>query len=162
MTVRIVVLADTHMPRRGRQLPREVFSALERADMIVHLGDFTGLSVVEMLENYGALYAVHGNNDDEDVQALFPPARLLAVEGHSLILLHGDIGGRTALTVARSVTDAEIVLFGHSHQPYCKRENGRLLFNPGSPTERRWSPHRSFGVLEVGETVHASIIRLPG
>jgi putative phosphoesterase len=162
MTARIVVLADTHMPRRGRQLPEEVFSALETADMIIHLGDFTGMSVVETLEAYAPLYAVHGNNDDEDLQALFPPARLLTVEGHSMILLHGDIGGRTALTVARSVKDAGIVLFGHSHQPYCKWENGRLLFNPGSPTERRWSPHRSFGVLEVGETVRPSLIRLPG
>jgi predicted phosphodiesterase len=41
---------------------------------------------------------------------------------------------------------------------------GQRLFNPGSPTERRSSPHRTFGVLElgVGELVGHRIVVVEG
>ncbi len=41
------------------------------------------------------------------------------------------------------------VVFGHSHEPYNQVENGVLLFNPGSPTERRRQPRPSYGLLTI-------------
>ena len=46
--------------------------------------------------------------------------------------------------------DAHVVVFGHSHMPCNEWHDGRLLFNPGSPTERRREPLHSYGVLELG------------
>jgi putative phosphoesterase len=161
MTTRIVVLADTHMPRRAKELPTEVLSALQRADMVIHLGDFTETALLEVLQTFAPVFGVHGNNDSEEIRTLFPATRRLDIEGHTLALIHGDLGGRTALAAARAVTGADVVLFGHSHHPWCSREDGRLLFNPGSPTDRRWSPHRSFGLLVFAEEIEPLLVPLP-
>lgn len=160
MSTRLVVLSDTHMPARGRFLPPDLIEELKRADAIIHLGDFVHESVADDLAGLGELYAVHGNNDPPSLQERFPPLEFLSIEGRRFALLHGDIGGRTALDAARQVTGVDVVLFGHSHQPRLMRENGRLLFNPGSPTDKRWSRHRAYGIIDVGETVDARIVTL--
>lgn len=154
-------MADTHMPHRGSVLPRVLLTALDTADLVIHLGDFTHHSLVEKLESRGAFRAVHGNNDDLDLRHRFPLTDRFVLHGHRFVLLHGHVGGRTALQVARKVEDADVVLFGHSHLPYSEEENGTLLFNPGSPTDRRWGPHRAFGVIDVGDTVEPHIEILP-
>lgn len=158
--MKIVVLADTHMPRKGRQLPEAVTDALQEADLIVHLGDFTHQTVVDMLTAFAPLCGVHGNNDSDEIRARFPARQEITLNGHRLTLIHGDQGGRTALAAARAETAENVVLFGHSHQSFCAVEDGRLLFNPGSPTDRRWGPHRSFGILEIASTVTPSIVLL--
>ena len=47
---------------------------------------------------------------------------------------------------------ADVVVFGHSHEP-CSVEgvDGQLLFNPGSAVQRRRQPSRTMGVLELGD-----------
>ena len=46
---------------------------------------------------------------------------------------------------------ADVVVFGHSHEPVdTVSEDGQLLFNPGSAVQRRRQPHRTMGVLELG------------
>jgi putative phosphoesterase len=161
VSTRVVVLADTHLPRRGRQLPVEVVDALGTADLIIHLGDFTELEVATSLEGYAPLVAVHGNNDSREVRARFPDHTTITLEGHTIRLIHGHLGGRTALEAARGERGAEVVLFGHSHQPVMLTERGVLLFNPGSPVDRRWSQFKAFGILEIDENIQATIVRLP-
>ena len=156
-----MVLADTHLPRKGRTLPQRVLSELERADIIIHLGDFTEISVARMLQSHARLAGVHGNNDCPEICAQFPATRQLTLGGQTLALLHGHLGGGTALQAARKVTGSTAVLFGHSHRPYCSWVDGILFFNPGSPTDRRWSPSRSFGLMEIGEVIEARIVHLP-
>ena len=159
-STRIAVLADTHIPRRAKQLPLPVLRAASAVDMVVHLGDFNTMEVAEQLGALAPLHAVRGNNDSEEVRDAFPERQSLTVHGHRLVLVHGDVGGRTALAAARSITAADVVLFGHSHRAWSSVENDRLLFNPGSPTDRRWSPYRSFGLLDIEESVTASIVPL--
>ena len=160
MSVRVVVVADTHMPRRAKELPKQLLHALDRADLIVHLGDFTGMSAVTLFQSFGPLQAVHGNNDSEAVRALFPARQRLRIGDHTIVLIHGDAGGRTAVAAARAVSEGDVILFGHSHEPFCAREGERLLFNPGSPTDKRWSKYRAFGILDVDEHIEASIVRV--
>jgi putative phosphoesterase len=149
------------MPRRAKELPPEVLAALAGADLVIHLGDFTELSLVHVLESFAPLAAVHGNNDSEEIRARFPATLRLRVEGHVLVLVHGDRGARSALLAARAVEGGDAVLFGHSHRPWCTREDGRLLFNPGSPTDRRWFPHRCFGTLDIGAEILPRLVHLP-
>jgi predicted phosphodiesterase len=50
----------------------------------------------------------------------------------------------------RRFPNANVVVYGHSHLPDDSlTDDGLRLFNPGSPTERRNAPARSFGVLDL-------------
>lgn len=149
------------MPRRSRELPRSLFDALDRADVIFHLGDFTAAEVLESLRQYAPVYAVHGNNDDPDLVSALPELNRVVVNGKEFVLLHGHLGGPTALRAARAVVGGDAVMFGHSHDSHCEVEEGRLLFNPGSPTDRRWARYRSFGVIEVDQFLRSSIEVVP-
>ena len=61
---------------------------------------------------------------------------------------------------------AHCVVFGHTHSPYCRYHQGILLFNPGSPTDRRWSPYCTYGILHISDNesndrrVEGEIIRV--
>jgi predicted phosphodiesterase len=75
----------------------------------------------------------------------------MVVDGVRIAMIHdsGARAGRPA-RLRKRFPDAAVVVFGHSHQPVCEAgADGQLLFNPGSPTERRREPHRTFGILEV-------------
>jgi putative phosphoesterase len=157
---RVLVISDTHMPRPRRELARSVLRELSRADIILHLGDYTRLSVAEELERYGPLIGIHGNNDDEDVRQNYPARRELEIDGKLVVMIHGDVGGRTAIQAARAQSRGDVVLFGHSHQAHIEWLDGRLLLNPGSPTDKRWSPFRSIALLEMGETIEAKLLPL--
>ena len=156
--MRLIVVADTHLPRKNRDLPREILEAVERADRIAHLGDFTAGSVLTRLQQFAPVHAVHGNNDDPDVVALLPAQSCIELCGRAIVLLHGHVGGATALQAARRVRGADIVLFGHSHRVYNQFEGGRLLFNPGSATASRWSSSRSFGIIDIDDQLRASVV----
>jgi predicted phosphodiesterase len=64
--------------------------------------------------------------------------------------------------LARRFPDAAIVVFGHSHDPLDTLGiGGQHLFNPGSPTQRRRQPHRSYGELELRDgaiTAHRVVL----
>ncbi len=160
MTSHVVVISDTHMPRPGRELARAVLEELNRADLVLHLGDFTRLEVAERLERYAPLVGIHGNNDDPDVRRKYPARQQLELEGRLIVMIHGDVGARTATQAARAQTSGDVVLFGHSHQAHLEWQEDRLFLNPGSPTDKRWSPHRSFALLDVGETIDATLVPL--
>jgi putative phosphoesterase len=160
VTARIVVVADTHMPRRARELPRPLLEAMAGADAIIHLGDVTSSSVLHALHALAPVYAVHGNNDEPEVVASLPSTCRVEIGGKTLVLLHGHLGGATAMQAAKKVTGGDAVLFGHSHRAYCQFEEGRLMFNPGSPTDRRWAEHRSFGIIDVADELRGTIVNL--
>ena len=158
---RWIVVSDTHLPRKGRELPRELLEALECTDAIVHLGDFTAVEVAAQLEGFGPMHAVHGNNDAVEIFARFPAELRMTVHGHRVAMIHGHRGGRTAEVAAASIRDADVVLFGHSHKPNIVMRDSTLFFNPGSPIDRRWYPHRAFGIIDFTDNVVARHVFLP-
>lgn len=155
--MRVVVLADTHM-RTGssRRLPERARVALTRADVILHAGDLVDPGVLEELASYAPVHAVLGNNDRALV-GILPQTLEVALAGVRIAMIHdsGPRRGRGA-RLHRLFPDADIVVFGHSHVPVNEPGvAGQLLFNPGSPTERRRQPHHTIGILELedGELV---------
>lgn len=151
---RILVLSDTHVPGRARDLPRAVWEAAERAVLVLHAGDFVVPRVLEDLEQVAPVVAVHGNSDDPDLQARLPAARVVEHAGLRIGLVHGHEGpGRS--TPERALRTfagqgVDVVVFGHSHWPLLERaEGGTLLLNPGSPTDPRRAPAPSFAWLWV-------------
>ena len=147
----VVVLADTHI-RRGssRRLPDAVYAHLEAADLVLHAGDVLVTDVLDELSGFAPVHAVLGNNDAELVGVL-PETRLLDVDGIRIGMVHdsGPTKGRAA-RLRRRFPDADVVVFGHSHIPWDQDGlDGQVLFNPGSPTERRSQPRCTLGTLDL-------------
>lgn len=161
--ITIGVISDTHIYTGSR---REIAPAIKdlfaraRVDLVIHLGDANSRSVLEEVAEIAPLIAVVGNNDDEDLQYLLPQTTRFTVGEHIFAAIHGH-GGRSARDVAieRWAGKADCVLFGHSHMPLIELYEGTILFNPGSPTDRRWHPHFGVGVITVDSTgIHPDLV----
>ncbi|MDQ3315940.1 MAG: metallophosphatase family protein [Actinomycetota bacterium] len=156
----VVVLADTHIPRRAKWLPDALTPHLESADLILHAGDLLVEDVLYELETYAPVRAVKGNVDGWDVRLL--ETLELEVGGIPIAMIHdsGPKKGRRS-RMKKRFPGARVVVFGHSHIPWLEDEGGLMLFNPGSPTDRRRQPDHTFGLLhaEDGE-IRAEILIL--
>src|ERR1700679_887868 len=115
--MRIVVLSDTHAPRRWKSCPPAVASWLRGAGLILHAGDVCTAAVLDELAQYAPVTAVAGNNDGPAVTAWgAPEPATLAPEGLALAMIHdsGPATGRLARMRARFPA-AALVVFVHSH-----------------------------------------------
>jgi len=160
--VRVVVLSDTHAPRRWRACPPRVAEQLRGADLILHAGDVCTAGVLTELEQYAPVTAVLGNNDGPDVAAWgAAPTADLDLAGLRVAMLHdsGPAAGRLA-RMRRAFPRANLVVFGHSHIPMQDSGLGLRIFNPGSPTDRRRQPQGTLGVLRIesGALAEATIV----
>lgn len=148
--MRIGVVSDTHIPMRARTLPAEIFNGLLGVEMILHAGDLVDLQVLAELSAIAPVYAVHGNVDPPEVRRVLPRTRIIEAGPFRIGLTHGyGSGGNTPLRALQTFKDVDCVVFGHSHQALCERRGRVLLFNPGSPTDKRWSEKHSYGILTV-------------
>jgi putative phosphoesterase len=149
--VRLALVADTHMPKGNRRIPDECLAAMRDADLIVHAGDLVAMDVLDLLRSLGPpVRAVHGNIDRPDVRSELPETDLFEADGATIGLIHDAGPVRDRLRrMRRRFSDADAVVFGHSHLPLLEADAGFQIFNPGSPTERRRAPVRSFGLAEV-------------
>lgn len=149
--MRVIVLADTHLtPRSPRGLPARCTALLAEADAVIHAGDVVTRHLLDELAGYGPVHAVLGNNDHELVGQL-PEVLELDLGGVRVAVVHdsGPTKGRPA-RLRRRFPDAELVVFGHSHIPVlAEGEDGQLLCNPGSPTQRRRQRHHTVAALDL-------------
>jgi putative phosphoesterase len=154
------VIADTHMPRRARALPEGLIPQLQRADLILHAGDLIVPTLLEELSAYAPTRAVRGNLDPPE--ATLPETLEVQFGGVRVAMIHdsGPKKGRRN-RMRRRFPEARIVVFGHAHIPWLEDEDGLMLLNPGSPTDRRRQPEHTFALLraEDGE-VAAEILAL--
>jgi putative phosphoesterase len=149
------VVGDTHVSptRTGRSLdPVVEFFRRMNVGLIVHAGDAGHVSVLQSLEQVAPTVAVRGNADPVDLIETLPDRVWIEVGSRTLLLMHGH-HGKTALKAARAAAapDVDLIVFGHSHKPLIDREGRTVLFNPGSPTERRWNPHFGVGLIRISD-----------
>ena len=154
-----VVIADTHITsRRLRGLPEGLFEHLKGADLVLHAGDLMDPDLLDELGGCAPVMAVRGNMDPP----ILPETLEFRFGGASVAMIH-DSGlrrGRRA-RMQRRFPDARVVVFGHSHIPLLEDEDGLMLLNPGSPTDKRGQPHHTFALLEVEDgEVRAEILPL--
>jgi uncharacterized protein len=146
-----VVTSDTHVGGRRRgPLPRSLLSACATADAILHCGDLIVGEVLDELEAYAPTYAVVGNVDGWDLVDRLPERRVVELGALRVGMIHdpGPAPGRAA-RLARAFPGCGLVCFGHTHLPELAEHGGTRILNPGSPTERRRAPHRSYALLDV-------------
>jgi len=151
------------LPRGARRLPEACLERLRAADLILHCGDFSAVSVLEELQALGPpVQAVHGNADEPALRELLPKELVVEAGGARIGLVHipGPAAGREERLVRR-FPECDAVLYGHTHLPQVERHGGVWILNPGSPTERRTGPFHSMLLLEVnGGAVSPELVRL--
>ncbi|KRF06453.1 phosphodiesterase [Nocardioides sp. Soil777] len=153
METRLLVLADTHVPRRARDLPEQVWDEVARADVVVHAGDWVDERLLDELESRARrLVGVHGNNDHGNLRDRLPEVARVEIQGVRLGVVHetGPAKGREQ-RCGGLYPDLDVLVFGHSHIPWdTTTDTGLRLLNPGSPTDRRRQPHCTYMTATAG------------
>ncbi|MDX6229858.1 MAG: uncharacterized protein QOI76_3248 [Frankiales bacterium] len=141
--MRLLLLADTHVPVRARDLPPEVWDAVDEANVVIHAGDWVDVALLARLAARAAtLVGVHGNNDGPELRARVPEVARLTLSGVRVAVVH-ETGPRTGREQRADADypDTDLLVFGHSHIPWDSvTPGGMRLLNPGSPTDRRSQP----------------------
>jgi len=164
--MRLVLIADTHLPSRARDLPADLWAAIGGADVVIHAGEWVDETTVDRVEAAARrLIGVYGNNDGAGIRARLPEIATAELDGVRLAVVHetGGKEGREQRCAAR-FTDTDVLVFGHSHIPWdTVAPTGLRLLNPGSPTDRRRQPYATFMTVEItrGRLSDVELHRLP-
>jgi putative phosphoesterase len=162
----LLLIADTHVPARARDLPDEVWRAVDAADVVVHAGDWVSLELLDRVRARAAvLHGVHGNNDGPQLRDRLPEIDRWELDGLRFAAVHetGPAAGRER-RMDPAFPDTDVLVFGHSHIPWDTVTPGGLrLLNPGSPTDRRRQPACSYltAVADAGELREVRLVPLP-
>lgn len=151
-TVRLLLLADTHLPARARHLPAQVWSAVDEADVVIHAGDWVTPHLLDALEERASrLVGVWGNNDGTELRRRLPEVARVGLGGLRWGVVH-ETGPkqRREERMRAEYPDLDVLVFGHSHIPWDTDHAGLRLLNPGSPTDRRRQPHCTYLTCTVG------------
>lgn len=162
--MRLLLLADTHLPRRARDLPAQVWAEVAAADLVVHAGDWVSAALLDRLEQRSAaLLGCWGNNDGPELRARLPEVARATVEGVRLAVVHetGASSGREA-RADRDHPDTDLLVFGHSHIPWdTVTPGGMRLLNPGSPTDRRRQPSCTYMTARLRDGAVLDVVLHP-
>lgn len=153
--VRLLLIADTHLPKRAKDLPEQVWSEVDDADVVIHAGDWVEPDLLDQLESRAKrLVACWGNNDGAELRRRLPERADVVLGGLRFTVTHetGAATGREA-RMARAYPDTDVLVFGHSHIPWdTVAKTGLRLLNPGSPTDRRRQPYCTYMTASVRGT----------
>jgi len=144
--MRIGVISDTHNYFDPR-IPK-LFAGV---DHILHGGDI-GLPIIVLeLEQIAPVTAVAGNTDDPGFH--YRPTQTVELAGRKFLVHHivnpHAHGDPIKARIARE--HPAVVVFGHTHKPFCETIGGTLFFNPGYAGKSRFGLERSVAILHCGE-----------
>jgi uncharacterized protein len=153
---RIGVISDTH-----NFLDPLIPHLFAGVDHIIHGGDIGQPAIILALEQIAPVTAVAGNTDDPGFR--YSQTELVELDGHKFLVQH--IVNPQSLTdpirsrIARERPD--MVVFGHTHQPYSANAGGTRFFNPGYAGKSRFGLQRSVAILHCGaEGIRADYLPL--
>ncbi|MCD5323104.1 MULTISPECIES: metallophosphoesterase family protein [Pontibacillus] len=150
--MRIIVVSDTHMPKKGNAFPESIKEELSNSDLIIHAGDWSSLEVYDQLASYGKVQGVQGNIEEEEVRDRLPEKLVLELDGYKIGVVHGHGDKKTTekrVVEAFEGEEVDLIIFGHSHLPLTRWVKKTLLFNPGSLMDKRKLPYTSYGIIDT-------------
>lgn len=165
MTLRLLLVSDTHVPVRARRLPDQVWAAVASADVVFHAGDWVSAELLDQFEQRSPrLVGVYGNNDGHGLRLRLPETVEVTLEGVRFSMIHetGQAAGREQRCEAL-FPEADVLVFGHSHIPWdTTSRRGLRLLNPGSPTDRRRQPVCTYMTATVadGELLNLELVEV--
>ncbi len=164
--MRILVISDTHIPIAEKDIPEIIEKEAKESNCCLHAGDLVSYEVFKKLSSWTKVYAVYGNMDNSETRKQLSSKLVFQLEDFWIGLVHGR-GAPTSLIDyihKEFLTELEkinLFVFGHSHCPFNKEINKKIYFNPGSPTDKVFSPYRSYGILEIDKNkIERRIIRI--
>jgi hypothetical protein len=166
VSVSVVFVSDTHVPKRARDLPDSLWDRIETSDVVVHAGDWVDVALLDEMERRSRrLVGVYGNNDHGALRVRLPEVAHVNIEGLRVAVVHetGGAPGRERRCADR-FPDVDVLVFGHSHIPWdTTTGTGLRLLNPGSPTDRRRQPHATYltATVDDGRLGDLTLHRLP-
>nr|WP_301214842.1 metallophosphoesterase [Leifsonia virtsii] len=150
--MKLLLMSDTHVPKRARALPAQLLAAVEAADVVIHAGDWVDAATLDLLESRSRrLVGVWGNNDGTELRRRLPEVARVELDGVRVAVVHetGPAAGREA-RCEQAFPETDVLVFGHSHIPWDTVAPGGLrLLNPGSPTDRRRQPVCTYLTAEI-------------
>jgi putative phosphoesterase len=149
----IGLISDTH-----GELRPAVHSALAGVELILHAGDVGGDEILQELRLIAPVHAVAGNTDP---QGTYQPELRVTVGGLRIHVSHGhELGGPTPKKLAVAY-DADVIVYGHTHQQLVTRMDGCLVVNPGAAGPARFKLRPSVGLLTISAgTADVEIVAL--
>ena len=139
----IGLISDTHGLVRS-----DVHTALAGVALILHAGDVGGREILDELALIAPVKAVHGNTDPPATPGL-AQALDLTLRGLRVHVSHGhELGSPTPAKLAEAY-DADVIVYGHTHERDVTRIAGRLIVNPGAAGPRRFDLMPSVARLTI-------------
>lgn len=158
--MKIGVVSDTH----SLKIPRQLVDEFKKVDLILHAGDLCTKSDLIQFQEIQKTVAVMGNMDDLNLNSIIANKQIIKADGLFIGLFHGFGPPLKVLESAQKEfknDKVDIVIFGHSHQPFNEKIGKVLFFNPGSPNDKVRAPYCSYGILEINDKqVKAKIVKV--
>jgi putative phosphoesterase len=150
------VISDTH-----NYLDPKVLTIFEGVEHIFHGGDIGMPALILELENIAPVTAVMGNTDDPGLR--FRQTEIVEVAQREFLLHHivnpRDLDDSLRRRIARE--KPHVVIFGHTHKPFCETIGGVLYFNPGYAGKSRFGMERTVAILHCdGQQIRPEYISL--
>lgn len=156
----IGIIADTHIPDRVGDLHPDILPIFRDAGVsnILHAGDISLSRVLHRLSEVAPVTAVRGNRDIFSWS--LKKVEYLDLNGKKVALMHGHGGildylrdklmfyregyklDRYLDLLVNTASEADVIIFGHTHYPVVHQYKGKLIINPGSASfgPRRGNP----------------------
>ena len=154
--MKLGLISDTH-----DYLDPQIAKLFKGVDHILHAGDIGMPALLLELELIAPVTAVSGNTDDSAFG--YQQTRVVQLDGRKFLIHHivdpHDLRSDLKSLIAKE--RPEVVMFGHTHKPFCERINGTLFFNPGYAGKQRFDLPRTVAVLHAdGRKIQHEFIQL--
>lgn len=139
--MKIGIISDTHGIFREDWMPY-----FAECDCLLHAGDINTSHCYEKFQSLGIpVYMVRGNCDHGAFAEFLPEFMRVPLNGKMFFLVHN----RADLPF--DLTDADFVIYGHTHCFEHYDRYGKIFINPGSAGESR-GDSKSMVILELTDT----------
>ena len=159
------LISDTHIPSRAKAIPPKVFEVFHEAMFILHAGDLTQLGVINDLERLAPVVAASGNMDEPTLKERLPKMNTIEVGRWKIGVIHtlGTFNSLQKMTKVAEQNNFQVLVFGHTHRPFMKREANIWFINPGSPTNPipPFVVKSTVGLLKIsGDKIEPEIVQI--